>query len=626
MNGHHPLTAVVRYLLFVLAILTLGDVAHSVDVLDRVVSPNMIQSDANQLPVGSVDRGAPGEPSVRRRGNCIDSCALEYLSRTGRLVTDSEFENGLEKLGLQITVAFRSLEDCVNILNFFGGDVVAIPFTADKYATYPSIGIIFIPPGKSDRIGHVIVIEDRGEGRLEMWDPSSNEPSRFMHYDQLKYPMETVLLVPRNHAQHYYSIVFIATLFAGLLALFGPTVLRRIRSGPHSRAVTAILVIGASLSGCGRTVRSDAPTAAALIEISPLVHDFGLLNPREQQEYATKSFTIYNRGTTPIECRVRPDCSCIVADHGANAITVHPGDKEEFQLKVSLRQKVGSFEQNVSVSVAGAADDNNHESQLLSTQNGLSQLLIQLTGFVQRQPLPLRSMYQFRAIADGTSDGVVQVTYARKSTDPPLTLASAQVIDSIGRSSPSSIDMQLQPHTESNVAGHTSLGAGTVVFESGTPHFTAGAVVGDNCVDEWNIPIKFRARKNEFSLDRRFIKSTLLLKWSCGHAVINDTQCNLLGELMRPIEMPSRFLVGNGVAGTELVGAVPVRINSPAQVDKLKFDHPDQVRLKLDVTSRQLMVTIVEETVGEFNHRVLVTLDGDEVACVALLGRLSAKH
>lgn len=44
---------------------------------------------------------------VPRRGNCVDACVLEFLSRHGHPLTESEFDAGLDYLGLDKSAASR---------------------------------------------------------------------------------------------------------------------------------------------------------------------------------------------------------------------------------------------------------------------------------------------------------------------------------------------------------------------------------------------------------------------------------------------------------------------------------------------------------------------------------------
>ena len=118
------------------------------------------------------EKRQPLGKNVPRRFNCVDACVLEFLLRSaGISVPDAEFDAGLVELGLEPSAAFRSLADCLDMLAFFGMEVVTLRFTVAKDATFPPIGIVYIPPMQAGKVGHVVVVEDADDDRIVVWNP-----------------------------------------------------------------------------------------------------------------------------------------------------------------------------------------------------------------------------------------------------------------------------------------------------------------------------------------------------------------------------------------------------------------------------------------------------------------------
>lgn len=569
---------------------------------------------------GQVRSGVP------RGTNCIDACILEYLSRSGRFVTDLEYGTCVDAIGLKEASAFRSLAECVEIMNYFGCDIVAIPFTTDKNATFPPLAIAYIPPDRHGRIGHVVLLEDSGDDRVTVWDPSNKDLTRIVDPHEIKYPFTTIFLVPRSHIRRSYVTTFVVTMLAVSFFLFCSALFNRIRGRPRPATDVIIAVFATMLSGCSGEAPKTSTTSTLSVAISPLFHDFGNLDPRELKEEAVKSFTVSNLGETPIVCRVNPDCSCIVSEPASSALEVLPGDEAVFQLKVSLHQKAGDFQQNIFVSITELSDVESNEGQSLDTQVKESRFSIRLNGFVQRHPLPLRKTVHIKALSGQTSTGVVQITHARAASTQPLSLADVRIIKTVSNTLPVHADAPPRTHGDPIASGEEVTASSSSFFEAGEVRFTAGNEAGNKCIDLWEIPVKFTASRQVSPFGRLLAKGELQVSWKGGSEPNEVTSCELLGELIRPIEVPRKFLAGEGVAGLELIAAVPVRFNSQERLDEYKFECPSQVRAQLDEGSRSLMVWVVGDKIGDFSHQIRVLLDGEEVASVELVGRMTEKR
>jgi hypothetical protein len=571
-------------------------------------------------------------PSSRapRRNNCVDACVLELLLRSGGIsVSDAEFDAGLVELDLDPSAAFRSLADCLDMLAFFGMDVATLRFRVAEDAAYPPVGIVYLPPAQAGKVGHVVIVEDADNDRIAVWDPGSRDVERVMRRDEISFPLETVVIVPRTHLRQKYIRTFVISLIVAGLVILWPVRHRLKRAFWRPTSITAFFLLVLPV-GCTEMAHKGSGASAELVVISPTAFDFGVLDPETCGEQAAKTFTVSNRGSRPILCRLLPDCSCIVTNPAADAFEVQPGAKAEFTLRVSLNRKAGNFDQNIAVSIAESDNRDNLGSEYTETPSKLSPQIIHLTGFVQRHPLPVRDSVRLRALDGKTTSGTVHITHGRSTDMPSLSIVDMQLLPaeiSPANSANLSRDTALptlaaKKHAGSEKPADSSLSS----FEVGKPRFIPGIATGPTCVDSWQIPIKFTAIRGDQAVDDVLIKRTLRVAWGNTTQPNVETRCDLIGQLMPPIEMPANFLAGETTTGLELKTAVPIRFNTSDRLNEYEFLCPPQVRVQLDEASLSLIAWIAAEEAGDFNHRVSVMLDNTEVASVVLVGRVTGKR
>src|SRR6202000_3424124 len=117
--------------------------------------------------------------------------------------------------------------------------------------------------------------------------------------------------------------------------------------------------------------------------------------------------------------------------------------------------------------------------------------------------------------------------------------------------------------------------------------------------------IKFTATRRGSAFGSVLARSTLVARWRDPNKPEEvETRCELVGELMYPLELPSKFLVGEAIVGSEILATIPVRFNTFGRLDEFKLECPSQVRAQLNDVAQSLIVRISEEKLGVFKHRV----------------------
>jgi len=281
--------------------------------------------------------------------NCIDSCIVEFVTQAGHPVTFDDVDRAIASSGLDQTTAYRSLADCMKLLELLGVPVTAQYITVNKQTVYPPLAIAYVPPAENRRTGHVIVLSNADNGSLQIYDPAAKTPHFKILAADVHHSLDTVILVPQSHARQA-AFMRVLTILGPvtLIGLFMALGLRRYSQKNKSRGspaplTTALLMLAVTSPGCG----TSSPDVESGISVDQEMYDHGVINPVPAGNLISHNFVVTNKSSTPVVMSVRASCSCVVSAIKDSPAEILPGVSVTLPVAINLSAKVGAFREIV---------------------------------------------------------------------------------------------------------------------------------------------------------------------------------------------------------------------------------------------------------------------------------------
>ena len=518
-----------------------------------------------------------GVSSIGR--NCVDNCIVEFTAILNRPITFDDLDRAIEAGGFEINATYRSLADCIRILELLGIPVVAEYLTVGKYTDYPPHAIAYAPPPENRRIGHVVVLNYNGGDRLQIYDATKNAQRFSMSASDMNIQVNTIVLVTRSYVRYRALFRFLTLLCpvaligcAGLwwLAPASKSNAQRIRS--NLAAPFVLFFIAVSFSGCSKFASANQ----SVIGLEREKHDHGVINPENIGDSVRSEFVVRNNGSTSVKMSVSGNCSCVVAGVGSSGVDIAAGKSFILPVSVDIRSKVGAFREFV---------------QLSFNDSNIPKRKLEINGLVSRAPLPSVDPLRMSALMDGEQAETLEIVYARTSKQQPAELESFHI-------TASTIEI-------------------ASMFLVGDVKKRVSNAFGGYPADTWSFPIRFSNNDGKFAE----VPAQLELHWRNPPCV---TYVQLLGATTPPLEIVPKVFFRGACVGVSCIQSVPVRVNSRNAVQNLKIVCPPQISCDFINADDRLLITILPDQIGEFRYSISVLLEETQVASLEVFGK--AKH
>lgn len=513
------------------------------------------------------------------RHNCVDQCVVEFAECLGTRVTESDFASAISTAGLDSgPVEYRSLSDCIRILDSIGIPTCAVRLRTGSKRRLPAVCIVYLPSRSPSVPGHVCVLSAIDEMSVLIFDPARPEGQvrSKIQTDSLM-SIEAVAIVPKTLGRRFaLDELFRSLLLSLSIGVLGSGFALLLRSNKWPRSARSLtkgqLVISGILPllvGCELT-SDDRSVRVAKTDI-----DFGVIESNGATDSIDCTFRLDNQSESAIEVSaIKSSCSCIIAIGDLTNKPIKAKDHIDIPVSVSLSNRLGPFVERLVIQFQ--SDD-------------LPDVVLTVRGFVASHPVPSTDPFVLRAPRIGRCSQFLDIVYVRYPGERQTELGDFGIVHD-GETSSSRLFTVQSPTVENRVSGSGSR------------------------IDIWKFKVDYAA-----SNDAQAAAAKIKLDWIYPNI---STFVELRGELLAPIELHSGEIVIPDVTSLRShTESIPVRINDEDAARHISLVSKNGIVTgQLDVEARRLNAVICATKPGRFEDQLRFELNDNVISELDFVG------